>query len=239
MGSLFEDIGLFGHLVLPVPGGGDVGRLDGPSPSPSLQVVDGDGPVGHPRRQHVRVPRVDVNAHDAAVSAAEELGVRGVLQGEDAHEAGTALVVVKVVFGEERVGLGYFLTGFSFTIECMMLHTCSYIGDFFCFSLLRCCIAKKNQWTALSQFLPSYKCNALTRSERGRKQVVVCWVPAYCGDLHPLGALEAKLPQREKCPLRLAEFVRGVLPVLKICTKEQSFPACCSIFQLDFLKKLF
>ncbi len=89
----------------------------------------------------------------------------------------------------------------------------------------------------LSQFFSAYKCNALTRSERGRKQVVVSWVPAYCGDLHALGALEAKLPQREKCPLRLAEFVGGVFPVLKICTKEQSFPACCSIFQLDFQKR--
>ena len=42
--------------------------------------------------------RVDVHAHDAAVGATQELGVRGVLQGEDANVARASLVVVKVVY---------------------------------------------------------------------------------------------------------------------------------------------
>ena len=58
-----------------------------------LHVVHGDGSIGEAGGQHVRMLRVDVNAHDPAVGRAKILGERRVLEGEDAHVAGDALVL--------------------------------------------------------------------------------------------------------------------------------------------------
>ncbi len=69
-----------------------------------LHVVYGDSSVCHPGDDHVRVLRVDVDAHDAAVRDAQVLGVGRVLQGEDADVAVRRvrrLLLVKVV-GAER-----------------------------------------------------------------------------------------------------------------------------------------
>ena len=58
-----------------------------------LHVVDGDCPIREPGGEHVRMLGVDVDAHDPAVGRAKILGERRVLQGEDAHVAGDALVL--------------------------------------------------------------------------------------------------------------------------------------------------
>ena len=58
-----------------------------------LHVVDGDGSIREPGGEHVRMLGVDVDAHDPAVGRAKILGERGVLQREDAHVAGHALVL--------------------------------------------------------------------------------------------------------------------------------------------------
>ena len=58
-----------------------------------LHVVDGDGSIREPGGEHVRMLGVDVDAHDPTVGRAKILGERRVLQGEDAHVAGHALVL--------------------------------------------------------------------------------------------------------------------------------------------------
>ena len=52
-----------------------------------MYVKDEDGPVIAPDGQQVGVLRVEVERHDAAVGRDGELGVRRVLEGEDADQA--------------------------------------------------------------------------------------------------------------------------------------------------------
>lgn len=72
-----------------------------------LEVENGHRAVRQSDREHVRVLGVDVHAHDPAMSPAEVLRIRRVLQGVDAHHAlFAAVLLVKVVWKLNQLGDG-------------------------------------------------------------------------------------------------------------------------------------